>query len=263
MDLIDIHAHIVPGEKDGARDLKEALAMAEAAIKDGVNLIVATPRVCLLKNFENNREEILKNVATFNQCLEYARIKLPVLPGAEYLLAPNLAERLRAGQLLTINDNGRYLLVELPQEGVPEYALQVFYMLVQQGVTPIISHPETNRDLVRDPELLQKLCARGVLSQVTSASLAGRMGRRAKKAALGFLENGTAQLIASDAQPSAGRMPVMYAAFEEVERRLGASIARTFTSDNPLQVIQGKPVKNISITPQDSLWQRFCKITEI
>ncbi|NMC26779.1 MAG: hypothetical protein GYA42_01400 [Syntrophomonadaceae bacterium] len=256
MDLIDIHTHILPGADDGAQDLKEALAMAEAAVKDGVNLLVATPRVCPGR-FDNTRAEIRKKVETLNQCLELARIRLPILAGAEYALTPDLPRQCSAGRLLTINDTGRYLLVELPPREVPGYTEQVLYGLLQQGVIPIITAPENNRVLARDPGILQELCARGILAQVNSASLTGRAGRGAKKAAWTFLENGTAQLIGSDSHPAAGRMPVLYAAFQEVERRLGAPLARTFISNNPFRVIKGQDLERVQLPATKRSWKQY------
>ena len=41
--MIDIHAHILPGMDDGASDWDSALAMAELAVKSGVDTLVATP----------------------------------------------------------------------------------------------------------------------------------------------------------------------------------------------------------------------------
>ena len=41
--MIDVHCHILPGLDDGAADIQESLAMAQAAIEDGVTHIVATP----------------------------------------------------------------------------------------------------------------------------------------------------------------------------------------------------------------------------
>lgn len=258
MDLIDIHVHILPGLDDGSRDLKQSLAMAEAALQDGVNLIVATPRVGP-GSWDHHKSDILQHVQNLNQCLDYARVKLPVLPGAEYCLAPDLAQHLRAGRLLTLNNNGRYLLVELPPEQVPDYAPSLFYALLKQGVVPIISHPERNRALAQDPAILQEFSARGILAQVTSASITGRLGRSVKKTALQFLQTGAAQLVASDGNEAEGRPPVLYAAFLEIERRLGVACARAVICHNPFQVTQGLPVQAVPPVPRESLWQKIYK----
>ncbi|HEX4806467.1 MAG TPA: CpsB/CapC family capsule biosynthesis tyrosine phosphatase, partial [Conexibacter sp.] len=43
--MIDLHCHILPGLDDGARDLDDAVAMAEQARADGVATVCATPHI--------------------------------------------------------------------------------------------------------------------------------------------------------------------------------------------------------------------------
>lgn len=242
MDLIDIHSHILPGLGDGSRDLKQSLAMAEAAVNDGISLLVATPRIGR-GTFVNHREGILENVRNLNQCLKYARINLPVLPGAEYCLEADLPKRLAAGQVLTLNDTGRYLLVELPAEAVTEHTVDLLQTLQLQGVTPIIANPEGNPWLAKNPEILKRLVDQGILAQITSGSLTGLFGRRIKKAALMFLQFGQAQLIASDSHMGKGRKPGLYSAFQVIEYRWGLDFARNLTCRNPNMIIKGMPLK--------------------
>ncbi len=262
MDLIDIHTHILPGFDDGAQDFKDSLAMAEAAVKDGVNLLVATPRVG--PSIHNvSKKEIFEQVKYLNQCLEYARVKLPVLPGALYPLAADLPKRMKTKQILTINDTGKYLLLELPPGPLPGYAAETVGELLQQGVTPILSCPERNQFFSKNPDSLKELARQGLASQVTAASITGRNGRAARKNAFTLIENGLVQLVASDGNRAEGRHPVLYAAFQEIERRLGIEWARTLISHNPFQVIQGLPLKAVPALSRESLWQKLGKITDV
>ena len=43
--MYDLHCHILPGIDDGARNMDEALSMAELAVADGVHGVVLTPHV--------------------------------------------------------------------------------------------------------------------------------------------------------------------------------------------------------------------------
>ncbi|RDV84794.1 tyrosine-protein phosphatase [Ammonifex thiophilus] len=156
--MIDIHTHILPGLDDGAEDLEEALSMARLALADGVTALVATPHV-IRGSFFPSRQEILETVSLLNERLAEQGLPLRVLPGAEYRLEPDLPERLAKGELVPLNDAGRYLLVELPSTFVPPYAERVLYELQLQGVTPILAHPERNAELCRRPELLASLAA--------------------------------------------------------------------------------------------------------
>ena len=41
--MIDLHAHILPGVDDGARDIQDSLEMAAMAVDSGVSIMTATP----------------------------------------------------------------------------------------------------------------------------------------------------------------------------------------------------------------------------
>ncbi|WP_027356953.1 tyrosine-protein phosphatase [Desulfofundulus thermocisternus] len=235
--MIDLHVHILPGLDDGAPDPGEALSMAWLAVEDGIESLVATPHIN--GQYRPERGFLLGVVEQLNNLLLKYGIPLQVLPGAEYLLEPDLPERLDRGELITINDGGRYLLVELPAAFVPPYTERVLYELQLRGVTPVIAHPERHASFCRRPELLQALVSRGMAAQVTAGSLTGMFGREAARMAFYFLEHGLAHLVASDAHSSTGRKPVLSPALAEVERRLGAEAVRKII-DNSRRVVEGQ-----------------------
>ena len=43
--MIDIHAHILPGLDDGAKNWEQSLEMARMAVEDGIRIMVATPHL--------------------------------------------------------------------------------------------------------------------------------------------------------------------------------------------------------------------------
>jgi len=242
MKLIDVHSHILPGLDDGASDLEQTTAMARAAQADGISHLVATPHV-IKGVYENRKEDILKQVLNVNYYLRHLKIDVVIMPGAEYLLDPDLPRRMAAGKLLTLNNTGLYLLVELPAEMVPDYAEEILDKLQNQGITPVIAHPERNMGIAAKPQLLLDWSKRGVLAQVTSTSIMGGFGKDARKRALKYLELGAAQIIASDAHDDRGRAPVLFSAFMEVEKLWGTEFARKLTRINPENIIRGNPTK--------------------
>jgi len=254
--LIDLHAHILPGLDDGSGDFTESLAMAAVGLKDGIHTIVATPHV-LQGVFDNDRNEILSAVTSLNQILQEHNIAVNILPGAEYYLEADLPLKLAQGELLAINDNGRYLLVELPSAFIPEYTAQVLYEIQLQGITPIIAHPERNAGFTRRPAALQEMISRGILAQLTSASITGLFGRRIKQTAYSFLQRGLVHLVSSDAHSSRGRAPLLSQAYREIEKYLGPDIAELLVIHNPRSIIEGESIENLSIPPRKTRWKLF------
>lgn len=149
--MIDIHVHILPELDDGARNLEDALEMAGQACADGISAVVATPHV-VSGLYPNARETILEAVEHFSAIIEQRGIPLKIMPGAEYRLEPDLPDRLAGGELLTLNNSGRHLLVELPASHIPQYTDRVIYELLLQGVVTVIDHPERNAGFVKENE---------------------------------------------------------------------------------------------------------------
>lgn len=244
--MIDIHSHILPELDDGAGSLQESLAMGRLATADGIRMMVATPHV-ITGLYPHSRETILAAVAQL--CRDFADngIPLVILPGAEYRLEPDLPQRMSRGELLTINDGGRYLLVELPADQVPARTDQVFYELQLQGVTTIIAHPERNAVFARTPSLLYDLVDCGSLVQLTSGSLTGHLGTAAAAAARTFLKKGCAHFIASDAHSSGKRAPSLTEALKKAARLAGTEEAQNLVTKNPHRAVQGLSIETSRI----------------
>ena len=139
--MIDTHCHILPGLDDGARDMETALEMARIAHRDGIRAIIATPHVNL-ETCLPSRETIRARTAELSEALAREGIEVAVHAGAEHALSGDLLERLRAGELMTLADRGKHLLVELPFGGYPAFVSEVFFSLQLAGVTPVLAHPE-------------------------------------------------------------------------------------------------------------------------
>jgi protein-tyrosine phosphatase len=249
--MIDIHSHILPGLDDGAISLEESLAMARCAAADGIRTMVATPHV-ITGLYPNSRETILEAVAKLQRTFLENEIELSILPGAEYYLEPDLPERMSRGELLTINDGGHYLLVELPAFFVAGYPAQVLYELQAQGVTPIIAHPERNAGFAAEPDLLHELVSHGALIQITAGSLAGLLGSAAEATARRLLKQGCVHFIASDAHSSRERAPVLTPAVREAVRLAGEEEAQSLVAGNPHRAVHGLSIYSGKIRNMDS-----------
>ncbi|NLI11428.1 tyrosine-protein phosphatase [Pelotomaculum propionicicum] len=236
--MIDIHSHILPGLDDGAASMDEAIAMARCAVMGGIRQMVATPHV--KTRLYPSREAIMDVMTNLQKALMNNGISLIILPGAEYRIDPELPKRFSRGELLTINNKGRYLLVELPDGYVPDYTSNVFQELQQQGVTPIIAHPERNNVFIRDHSRLYELIADGALAQLTAGSLTGYFCPDVTVAARAFLEHGSVHFIASDAHSTSGQLPQFEPAAKEAVRLLGEEKGHRLLIANPQRAIRGE-----------------------
>jgi len=151
--MIDMHSHILPGLDDGATDWDEALAMARVAVEDGIAEMVCTPHWVLGK-YENDRETVLLRFAEFEERLAAEKIPLKIHTGTELRIDTSIPDRLKDGRLLTLNNGSGYVLLELPDETMPENLHEFFWNLQINGYRPILSHVERNPYFRENPHRL-------------------------------------------------------------------------------------------------------------
>ncbi len=237
--VIDIHSHILAGLDDGAQTLADSIAMAEMAWEDGVDQIVATPHNADWRG--SKRDRILSLVKELQGELDARGIGLRVFPGVEVYITPDLVDQLATGQAFTL-DRTRYLLLELPLSAYPLYTEQVIFELQVKGITPILAHPERNAVMIDNPNILCTLVERGVLAQLTAASLVGLFGPLVQERAKRFLEHNMAHLIASDAHTLTGRSPVLSGGVEEAAKVIGRERALAMVEDVPATLLRDEDV---------------------
>ncbi len=240
--MIDIHCHILPGLDDGAASLEASLAMAGLAVADGIKGIVATPHT--LNGVSTNAvSDILFAVSQLQKALSAGGIPLSIYPGSEAHLVTRMALKIRNGEICTLNNNGKYVLVELPSQSVPAGVKQEVFELKLGGITPIIAHPERNAVIQNNADILRELIHMGALAQVTAMSLLGDFGSGTGECAKRLLENRLVQIIASDAHSQRTRPPLLAQALEEAARILGNQReAEAMVSARPAAILAGHSI---------------------
>ncbi len=236
--MIDIHAHILPSLDDGPETIEEAIELCKVAANDGIKTIVATPHS---KDgvYEAKSAEILKAVETLNLQLKANQIDIEILPGAEVHISVGLVESIKSGDVLTINNGGKFILFELPFVFIPLGTDKFIFNLKANGIVPIIAHAERLSAFQRNPELVDQLVKIGARVQVNARGLTKRARSRERKCAEWLLRNELVHFIASDTHSLNGRPPILSEAVECASRIVDEEKARALVCHNPEQIING------------------------
>lgn len=245
--MFDLHNHMLPGLDDGAPDWEQSLNMARIATEDGIEGVVCTPH-WVFGSFDNTRSLVMNTVDNLRHRLAEAEIPLEVYPGSELRLDFNLPQKIESRELLTLNDSGRYALIELPDDILPQNMSNFFWELQSQDITPIIAHPERNRRLLRHPTRLFKWVNMGVLTQLTASSILGRFGKEIRSFSILLLKHNMIHVLATDSHGPKARVPKLKEGLEAVEKIVGAEKAHKMVFDTPRRVIRGEDV-----IPQDPI----------
>ena len=240
-DFVDIHCHLLPGIDDGAHSWEESLAMAEMAVNDGIKTVIVTPHQ--LGNFgHNSGAGIRQQTEALQSTLQSHGLPLNVLSGADVRIDESMVSKVKSGEVLTLADRRRHLLLELPHELY--FPLDgVIDSLRAIGVDGILSHPERNQGILQSPSIIEDLLQIGCLMQVTAGSLMGTFGPRSQELSERMLAMNQVHFVATDAHGSRSRRPLIKRAFERVAELTSEETAIDVCCRNPAAVAAGEEVK--------------------
>ncbi len=225
---------------DGPTTMEQSIAMAEEAVAEGIQTIVATPHHLTI-NYRNEKPAIARAVHELNEVLKQRDLPLLVVPGQEIHINGEIAEQYELGLIQTINETQKYILLEFPSNHVPRYTPALLYDLLLKGLIPIIVHPERNSEIAEHPNILYDLVLKGALVQVTASSMTGGFGKTIKKLSLQLIEHNLVHFVASDAHNSTNRPFNLRECYDTIEHELGMDIAVLFKK-NAYAVIAGHVV---------------------
>jgi protein-tyrosine phosphatase len=232
MGFIDIHCHILPGIDDGPESVEKSLEMVKMASDDGISHIFCTPHV--YPGVYDTKADSIKQARDELQSMAPNGTKLFV--GGDVRITPDLMERLARQEVPTLNGSP-YLLVEFPSQFIPHYTSRLIFNLRQNGLIPIVTHPERCAYFARDFTGLRVLREQGCMFQLTAMSLLKDVGREVRKVTLSMIECGFADFIASDAHSTGHRAPILSRAYEEVQRQFGKHLAQKIFFENPQKIL--------------------------
>jgi len=250
----DIHCHLLPAIDDGASSLDESLAMARMAVDDGIGTVTVTPHQ--LGAFRNNTGSLIRQrTEQMQRDLDHERIPLRILPGADVRIDETMMKGLLSGEVVTLGDQGKHVLLELPHELY--FSLEpVLKELERLRIVGILSHPERNEGILRNPRIVSRLVEVGCLMQVTAGSITGTFGPLCQQVSESMLTQGLVHFVATDAHGSRRRRPRMRSAFDRVTVLAGSDAAQKICCDFPAAVARGDDVPPglVSTRKQSRRW---------
>ncbi|MEH7512312.1 CpsB/CapC family capsule biosynthesis tyrosine phosphatase [Gottfriedia acidiceleris] len=218
--MIDLHCHILPGLDDGPITMEDSINMARAAVDNGIHTIVASPHH-QNERYNTDRKVILEKVEELNNVLNEKAIPLTILPGQEVRLYGELIQDFEQNRIVSINDGRRYLLCELPSSHIPQFTNRLFYEMQANRIIPILVHPERNKVLINEPDILFEFVQKGILTQLTASSITGKFGKKIQKFAFKCIEANWVHIIASDAHNTKNRNFELIGAYEIIREKFG------------------------------------------
>jgi protein-tyrosine phosphatase len=247
--MIDLHLHVLPGVDDGAVDDFEAQGMLERWAELGFTELVATPHLSgpltpiYSAEIADSFERIEVNAAALGIRLQR---------GFEIMLSPDLPGRLEEGEPLSLAGSTA-VLVEVPFLLWPSFTEAILFAIQAAGFQPVLAHPERYTAVQNDPRLALAPAQRGTVLQITYASLAGVLGRSARRTAELLLRSDVPVVLASDAHSNGQRLATISQGSDRARDLVGERRVRQLANDNPAALLAGETLPDpVPIEPQQA-----------
>lgn len=234
---VDLHLHILPNVDDGPSSVDESEAMFRFFAQMGVRRIAATPH--LMGRLGDGERAVVERGLAAIEPLAY-RYDISVTPGFEVLLTPDVPKRLAEGEPIGFAGTNA-VLVELPFEYWPELSASIMFEIQTVEFQPILAHPERYVAAQDDPKRVLELGERGVIMQVTYASLAGVNGRSARSLAETIIRECPKVILATDAHGNGTRLRSFDAGLARASEVVGTVRAAQLAAANPISILSNQP----------------------
>jgi protein-tyrosine phosphatase len=247
--VIDLHAHILPGMDDGAKNLKHSLEISRLYRAAGYTTVVATPHAPPESPGRGLAKSVALQVENLNQAIQHQRIGLKLLTGMEIPLAPEVSDLLDQGRVLPLGDT-HWVLLEPPFERLPLYWEQILFEVASRGYRVLLAHPERCLQLCRTRAMFDRLFETGIHLQVNWGSFLGLYGREALRTARYLAFKGYIHCLATDSHDTQARSPAMVRrAAAAVAQLAGRKNLARLAIENPAHLLRDDPLLAMAPVP--------------
>ena len=238
-DVIDIHAHILPGIDDGPATLEQSLALGRCYARLGIATVICTSHFIPGTAWAASAEIVLQKLATVQDCFNSHGVEVKLLPGMEIAFHRKLAARLDNGLLLPLAGSDRFM-IEPSFSDTADELLETIEPLIGRGYRFILAHPERIPPVQEmAAEVAGFALAHGVEIQLNTGSLLGRFGDDSRRTAMLLIDRGCVRYLGSDAHGAEARRPPDATEWQELERLVGSDRLRQWCCDNPAELVGG------------------------
>lgn len=236
--IIDIHAHVIPGVDDGARNIEEAYKMLRMASRQGIRTVIVTPHYSR-KNDLPGLGELTRRLQ--EEIREYEP-EFTLYTGQETYYHDGLVERLRQKKAYTMADSS-YVLVEFEEEAAFPEVLRGIRALVNAGYIPILAHME-RYPCLRGKGLMEELAGNGCIFQMNYDSLTERGFRHRMEVSWcrRQVKSGQIKLLGTDMHRLDYRPPEIKDALKWLEKYVEAQLLDAMVYQNPLRIINNEGI---------------------
>lgn len=239
--MIDMHAHILPGIDDGAKDTKETLLMLKEAREAGFTDVLATSHYVEGK-YEFNKVDREYIINAITKKIEEENINIKIHVGAEGYITNNLPELIEKKVIPTLA-NSRYILFELPMRAKIMNVEDIIIRIHELGLIPIIAHPERYEIVKDNPNIVARWIELGALMQSNYGSILNAYGNKNKETLLKLLNADAVHFLGTDTHYKGGFYTQMNTIKSLLIKEIGEEKLDVLSYKNPKKVLENEVIE--------------------
>lgn len=217
--MIDVHSHLIPNIDDGSKSVSETISLIKEARDVGFTDIILTPHY-MMNYYEADIEEAKLWKQKLQEILNEELIEVNLHLGMEVYITDDLMDKIEQNKIITLSDS-KYLLMELPLNSNVHFMDDVIFKLINNGITPIIAHPERYKIVQENLEVVEKLIEMGCLIQSNYASILGYYGKHAQKTMKKLLKNNLINFLGTDTHRKNTIYPMVPKSIKKISKIIG------------------------------------------
>lgn len=221
---IDMHCHILPQVDDGAVSISETVQMLQIAYEEGICCIIATPHYHPRRGHEDP-DVLRKKLTEVRMLARQIDEKFRIYLGTEIYFGQDIVDKLRQGDILTLNKRDHVLVEFSPPESF-SYIQQSLQQIQMAGYQVILAHGERYTCLRDDIEAAEHIWDMGINIQINAGSITGENGRKARRFVKELMERDMIFGVGTDAHDPDKRAPRMKKAAAYVKKKYGEDYMR-------------------------------------
>lgn len=233
-EIIDIHAHVLPGLDDGAADMEEAKAMLKMAYSQGIRKIIVTPHY--------KRGQDPKQIMELNRRLQWEARKIDkcfnLYLGQEILYCEDILQDLKERRALTMCGS-HYVLIEFPPLVPYSRMFQSLRKIILARYIPILAHMERYTCL-REKGRVKELINSGCIMQMNYCSIAGSRFKRQVRWCRLQIQEGNIHMLGTDMHHMNERTPEIENALIWIKKNCSLEMYQNLTGNYALNILKKK-----------------------
>lgn len=184
-------------QEDSQEAFEKSLDLVNQAWKSGVTHLLMTKRY---EGEFSQTEKAMQRISRFQEQLDRRGISVVVFPGQILKIEEPFEGELDFENLLYMDLNNRYLLVELSEDVTAEGLQPFLFACLNQEILPVLVGVEKNKALMENSEWLYNLVDQGCCFQISANAYLGEVGKDPEKNTRWLLNQGLVTSMGSFAE---------------------------------------------------------------